>query len=123
MSTKKSDLKAELTDLLLSNEDSEKSISQILKDEPVTIGAPDQTALLKKKHERALEEKKKRESGRLPEPRSRSSREIPHTPLSGVGAGPSTPAVAQSRIEQLEQEVDSLRSENQKFDATTAALR
>jgi len=122
MSTKKPDLKADLEDLLLGGEDSEKSISQILRDEPVTIGTPDQTELLQKKHEKALADKRKRE---MPKEVSKPEAIVSEQPAPRAPAFvmPSSPAIAQSRIQQLESEVDSLRSENQKNDATLSALR
>lgn len=116
MSTKKSDLKSDLTDLLLGNEDSEKSISQVLNSEPVTIGSPDQTEIFQKKREKAIEDRLKKEPKKKEEFPSRSSGEIIPPPSS-------SPAAAQSRIEQLEKEIDALRSENQKLDSSSSAFR
>lgn len=120
MSTKKSDLKSELTDLLLGSDDPEKSDSAILKDDPVTIGTPDQTELLRQKHLKAIEDQNRKKEATAMLPKDVpivSSRE------SGPPRTPSSPAAAQSRIEYLEEELDKMRSENQKQEVTTAALR
>jgi hypothetical protein len=121
MSTKKSDLKSELTDLLLGNDDPEKSDSQILKDDAVTIGTPDQTELLRRKHAKAIEDQSRKKEvipSLLKEVPVISSRD-PNAPA----RAPSSPAAAQTRIEYLEEELDKMRSENQKHEATTSALR
>jgi hypothetical protein len=122
MSSKKSDLKSDLTDLLLGDEDSGNSTSDVLHNEPVTIGAPDETEVRHKKRDLALEEQKKRDSKK---PDFRPPREKPSAvpPTVPPLPPPSTPSVAQSRIEQLENENDSLRSENQKFEAVNEAHR
>lgn len=115
MSTKKSDLKSDLTDLLMGNEDLEKSISKALDSEPVTIGSPDQTELFRKKREKALQEQKDRESKKI----ETAPLDLPPIP----NRTPSSSAAAQTRIEQLEAQVDGLRSENQKLETSSDALR